>query len=152
MGMAHLLGLNRAIPELARCGPCYPLLSQANVHLVGFDPDSATEWERSAIRDRAIATSSLAEVAQSPARCADTILAKWATKFERFLVHFDVDVVDFNDLPLAENYSKNKGLSYSHARDLLEVLFKAGKPARLHSQFTIFCSRMCPPVIDRTSP
>jgi len=131
MGMAHMLGLSGAIPQLARSGPRYPLLSPANVHLVGFDPDSATEWERSAIRERAIAMSSVADVAQSPVRCAETILSKWCTKFERILVHFDVDVVDFNDLPLAENYSKNKGLSYSDALKVLEVLLKSPKFAGL---------------------
>ena len=131
MGVAHMLGLNGAIPQLASCGPRYPLISPAQVHLVGFDPDSATEWERSTIRERAIATSHLADVAESPVRCADTILSKWAMKFERLLVHFDVDVIDFNDLPLAENYSKNKGLSYSHTLELLEVLLKSPKFAGL---------------------
>jgi len=131
MGVAHMLGLNGAIPQLASCGPRYPLISPAQVHLVGFDPGSATEWERSTIRDRAIATSNLADVAQSPVRCADTILSNWAMKFERLLVHLDVDVIDFNELPLAENYSKNKGLSYSHTLALLEVLFKNPKFAGL---------------------
>jgi arginase len=126
-----MLGLNGAIPQLAGCGPRYPLISPAQLHLVGFDPDSATEWERSAIRDRAIATSSVADVTQSPVRCADTILSKWAAEFERLLVHFDVDVIDFNDLPLAENYSKNKGLSYGHSLELLEVLLKSPKFAGL---------------------
>lgn len=131
MGMAHMLGLHGAIPQLAGCGPRYPLISPAQVHLVGFDPDSATEWERCAIRDGAIAMSDLAEVAQSPVRCADTILSNWATKFERLLVHLDVDVIDFNELPLAENYSKNKGLSYSHTLELLERLVKSPKFAGL---------------------
>jgi arginase len=89
------------------------------------------EWERCAIRDCAIGTLNLADVAQSPARCADTILSKWATKFERLLVHLDVDVIDFNELPLAENYSKNKGLSYSHTLELLERLVKSPKFAGL---------------------
>src|ERR1700731_1622055 len=66
MGVAHMLGLNGAIPQLANCGPRYPLISPAQVYLLGFDPDSATEWERSSIRDRAIATSHLPDVAQSP--------------------------------------------------------------------------------------
>ncbi len=131
MGVAHMLGLNGTIPELADCGPRCPLISPAQVHLVGFDPDSATEWERSAIRDRAIAASLLSDVARSPVGCADTILSKWATKFERLLVHLDVDVIDFNDLPLAENYSKNKGLSYSHTLELLEVFLKSPKFAGL---------------------
>jgi arginase len=126
-----MLGLNGVIPQLASCGPRYPLISPEQVHLVGFDPDSATEWEHSSIRDRGIALSSIADVTQSPVRCADTILSKWGTRFERLLVHFDVDVIDFNDLPLAENYSKNKGLSYSHALELLEVLLKSPKIAGL---------------------
>ncbi len=131
MGVAHMLGLNGAVPQLAGCGPRYPLISPAQLHLVGFDPDSATEWERSAVADRAIAMSSVADVAQSPVRCADAILSKWAAEFERLLVHFDVDVIDFNDLPLAENYSKNKGLSYGHSLELLEVLLKSPKFAGL---------------------
>jgi len=131
MGMAHMLGLRGAIPQLASCGPRYPLISPAQVHLVGFDPDSATEWERRVIRERAIATSNLATVVESPVKCAEAILSEWATRYERLLVHFDVDVVDFNDLPLAENYSKNKGLSYSHTLEFLEVLLKSPKFAGL---------------------
>ncbi len=131
MGMAHMLGLNGALPELARCGPRDPLLSPADVHLVGFDAESATEWERSTIRDRAIAMSSVADVARSPARCADTIMSRWGAKFDRLLVHLDVDVINFDDLPLAENYSKNKGLSYSHTLELLEGLVRSPKFAGL---------------------
>jgi len=48
-------------------------------------------------------------------------------KFERLLAHLDVEVIDFNDLPLPENYSKNKGLSYSHTLELRELLFKSPK-------------------------
>jgi arginase len=126
MGAAHMLGLSGAIPPLASCRPRYPLIFPAQVHLVGFDADSATEWERSAIRNLSIATAHLADVRQSPIRCADAILSKWAVKYERLLVHLDVDV-SFNDLPLAENYSKNKGLSHSHTLELLEVLLKSPK-------------------------
>ena len=131
MGVAHMLGLNGAIAQLASSGPCYPLISPAQIHLVGFDADSATEWERTAIRNHAIAVATVSDVAQSPARCADTILSTWAVRFERFLVHFDVDVVDFNDLPLAENYSKNRGLSYSQTLEVLELFLKSPKFAGL---------------------
>jgi len=131
MGMVHMLGLKGAIPELTRCGPRYPLLSPADVHLVGFDPDSATEWERNAIRDHGVAMSSLADVSKSPLKCADTILSKWATRFDRLLVHLDVDLVDFNDLPLAENYSKNKGLSYGKTLECLGAFVTSPKFAGL---------------------
>jgi len=131
MGVAHMLGLNGAIARLANCGPRYPLISPAQIHLVGFDADSATEWERTAIRNHAIAMATVSDVAQSPAGCADTILSTWAVRFERFLVHFDVDAVDFNDLPLAENYSKNRGLSYSQTLEVLAPFLKNPKFAGL---------------------
>ena len=127
MGMAHMLGLKGTIPQLAGCGPKFPLLSPGQVHLVGFDPNSATEWERNTVQQREISTSMLAEVTKSPVKCAEDVLFKWAAKFERFLVHFDVDVIDYNDLPLAENYSKNKGLSYHYAMELLEVWLQSPK-------------------------
>lgn len=127
MGMAHMLGLPGTLPALVRCGPRYPLLSPADVHLVGFDPACATEWELTAIRDHGIATSITADVAHSPAECVDTILSTWAVRFERLLVHFDVDVVDFNDLSLAENYSKNRGLSYRQTLEVLELFAKSPK-------------------------
>jgi len=127
MGMAHMLGLKGAIPQLAGCGPKFPLLSPAQVHLVGFDPNSATEWERNIVQQRGIATSMVAEVSQSPVKCAEGVLFQWAAKFERFLVHFDVDVIDYNELPLAENYSKNKGLTYRHTMEVLEVWLQSPK-------------------------
>jgi len=131
MGMAHMLGLEGTIPQLASCGSRYPLLAPAHVYLAGFDPDSATEWERTIIRDRSIAVASLSDFVHSPIACADRILSTWATGFERILVHFDVDVIDFNDLPLAENYSKNKGLSYGQALEFLEVVLQSPKFAGL---------------------
>lgn len=131
MGMAHMVGLNGAVRELAACGPRYPLLSPEQVYLLGFDPASATEWECSAIRDQAVMVATLAEVLESPVRSATRALEQWATKVDRFLVHFDVDLVDFDELPLAENYSKNKGLSYGNAMEILEVLFQSQKFAGL---------------------
>jgi len=122
MGMAHMLGLQGAIPQLASCGPRYPLLAADSVYLAGFDPGSGTEWERNTIRDRQVYVSNVGDMAHDPVKCAETILSKWAPKFDRFLVHFDVDVIDFNDLPLAENYSKNKGLPYEATLKFLEIL------------------------------
>jgi len=48
-----------------------------------------------------------------------------AEKFERFLVHFDVAVVNVNELPLAENYSRNNGLSYEDTLELLETFLSS---------------------------
>ena len=43
-------------------------------------------------------------------------------RFDRYLVHFDVDVVDFVDLPLSENTGHNVGLPFDSAAAALEEL------------------------------
>jgi arginase len=37
-------------------------------------------------------------------------------------VHFDVDVIDFVDVPLSENPGRNEGLAYADALGALEAL------------------------------
>ena len=44
MGMAHLLGEQRAVPELSRRGPRFPLLEAADVCIFGHGLNRATSW------------------------------------------------------------------------------------------------------------
>jgi arginase len=37
-------------------------------------------------------------------------------------VHFDVDVIDFTDVPLSENTGRNEGLAYEQALQALDRL------------------------------
>ena len=41
---------------------------------------------------------------------------------DRLLVHFDVDVIDFTDVPLSENWGRNEGLSFDDAQRVLADL------------------------------
>ena len=50
-----------------------------------------------------------------PAGAAGRALAIAYPRFDRILVHFDVDVVDFTDTPLSENPGRNEGLPYERA-------------------------------------
>ena len=49
----------------------------------------------------------------------------------RFVVHFDVDVIDFTDAPLSENPGRNEGLAYDDAVRTLEVVLRSPKLAGL---------------------
>lgn len=40
-------------------------------------------------------------------------------RFDHLLLHFDVDTVDFTDLPLSENTGRNEGLSFDAALAVL---------------------------------
>ena len=41
---------------------------------------------------------------------------------ERLVVHFDADVVDFNDAPLSEHTGRNTGISLATAIEALDIL------------------------------
>jgi arginase family enzyme len=41
------------------------------------------------------------------------------------LVHFDVDVIDFTDTPLSENWGRNEGITYAAAACALRGLLSS---------------------------
>jgi arginase len=47
------------------------------------------------------------------------------THFDRPLVHFDVDTVDFTDLPLSENTGRNEGPPFETAIRTLGTLLES---------------------------
>jgi arginase len=46
-------------------------------------------------------------------------------------VHFDVDVVDFTDTPLSENWGRNEGIAYEAAAEALQALLRSPRLAGL---------------------
>jgi arginase len=123
MGMAHMLGEEGAVPELVEAGPAVPMLHAEQVLLFAWDPEQATPFEREVIDRRRIRTLPVDEVAEDPAAAAVRAHELLAETCDRVLIHFDVDVVDFTDLPLSENTGRNEGLAYEHAiQALLELL------------------------------
>ena len=112
MGMAHMLGLaDTPLTEVARLDP-------ADVLLFARQDDQTRPAEREAIERHNLESVMVEDVAADPRGTA-----KQATqRFERYLVHFDVDVVDFVDLPLSENTGHNIGLPFEAACAALEVL------------------------------
>jgi arginase len=122
MGMAHMLGVEGAREELVAAGGRAPLLEPEQVLLFGWGPEQATEFEARQIRDLGIATVPVDEVAADPEAAAARALALLETRCDRLLVHFDVDVVDFTDTPLSENWGRNEGLPFATALRALRAL------------------------------
>jgi arginase len=120
MGVAHLLDEDGGVDELAAIGPRQPLLDQERLVLLAQDPAHSTEFERAVIERRGIRGLDVDAVARAPAKAAAHALE--LADAERYLVHFDVDVIDFVDMPLSENLGRNYGLSFAAAMDALEVL------------------------------
>lgn len=108
MGMAHALALPGCASELAEATGRSPLLDPADLVYLGADVNQATEWERSQLQAQQIAVVDQAELCAHPgaaARAAHDVLATGP-----FVIHVDVDVLDFLDAPIAENVNgRNSG-------------------------------------------
>jgi len=129
MGVAHLLGIPGALPELARLGSRTPLLDADELVLLGNSPGRTTEHERHVIEERGIANVPEAVVAGGPAAAAAEAL-RLVGSGQRHLVHLDTDVIDFAELPLAENTDRNVGLPFETVmRTLDDVLAADGLAA-----------------------
>ena len=129
MGVAHLLGLDGTTSILAGLGPRTPILRPDQILLLA--DDNSTAFERRVIEDLGIEEVRLAQVVADPAGIARSIVDGWARRFERLLVHVDVDVLDYLDLPLAEETRRNTGLRFSQLLDVLRELVAAPNWAAL---------------------
>ena len=129
MGVAHMLGVKGTVPELAALGPRVPMLRPEQV--LFFANDNVEPFERQIIEDLGIAEVRLAEVVADPSSAAEAVVGGWGRQFERLLVHLDVDVLDYVDMPLAENNRRNVGLRFDQLMASLRPLLRAPNWAAL---------------------
>lgn len=126
MTVAHLLDLPGTAGQLAGVGPRRPLLTPERVGFLGVTSlapgDPAATGEDRALAGLPSRTVRAAEVAADPVAAAREAVAALTAGADRFLVHFDVDVVDFYDLPVANWPEYNKGLTLADAMTALAVL------------------------------
>ena len=74
-----------------------------------YDRDFLLTWEHDVATLRAVL-----ETAQA--------LEGLGPQYQQLVVHFDADVVDFNDAPLSEHTGRNTGISLAAAMEALDVL------------------------------
>jgi arginase len=119
MGVAHMLDLDGAVDELAAVGGTRPLLDAGRLAYLGLGP--ATAFERDIIARSGVTVVDRDSTAADPERAARAALAALEGCAE-IAVHFDVDVVDFLDAPLAENTDRDDGLPLDAAGRALATL------------------------------
>ncbi|GAB7038688.1 MULTISPECIES: arginase family protein [Catenuloplanes] len=102
MGTAHLLGLPGCAPELAGIGPVTPLLHPSDIVSYGDALAGDDDPERRLLDELRIPYVTAAEVhadATTAARRARTAIEATGRPF---VLHLDVDVLSFVDVPLAD--------------------------------------------------
>jgi arginase len=116
MGTAHLLDLPGTAPELASFGPRRPLLDQDHVCFFGYTIEDTMLAAISSPRVHA------AQVTRDPRAAARQAVNALTAVASQFVVHFDVDVIDFLDLPAADIAQHNSGLTLADAMTALSEL------------------------------
>jgi arginase len=121
-GVAHMLDVDGADDRLAGAGPRRPLLTDDDVVLLGAGPEQSTPHERAAIAARGLRPIAVDAVRTDPRAAAREALERATAAGRRYLVHFDVDVIDFSDVALSENTGRGIDIGFDAAFEALDVL------------------------------
>jgi arginase len=70
-------------------------------------------------------------VSTGPVPAAQGAVAAMEASYDRYLVHLDVDVIDFTDAPLSENTGRGIGLPFETALAALDALVASDRLAAL---------------------
>ena len=120
MGVAHMLDIPGAIDGLAALAGPRPMLSSGQISFLGLGPH--TEFEAEVIADRGLPVVDVRMAASDPRGGARTALAALSA-CDGVAVHFDVDLVNFLDAPLAENTVRGIAPSLAACGEMLGELF-----------------------------
>ena len=122
MALGHMLGLDEAEPTLVAATDRVPLLEPGQIVLLAQSLRHATRFERGEIERLGLARIALEDVRADPEAAARKALELLAARSDRFVIHLDLDVVDFTDAPLSEHPSRNTGLKLDEMLSALKIL------------------------------
>jgi arginase len=128
MGVAHMVAEPGSAEELTHVGPRFPLMEDERIVLFGYEPNPP---EIGVLERRAMPRHPAKRVRGRAREEAEAALAQVEAASEGFVVHFDVDVIDFLDLPLADVPQHNAGLTFQEALACLEVFASSPRFAGL---------------------
>jgi len=121
MGVAHMLGAEGAEPVIAGLTGPPPMLTPDRVAYLALDLEivAAAERERLDALEPAVVPM---EQARADGAGAAAAALRALGDVPAVAVHFDVDVIDFLDAPLAENVDRTPGLPLDAAAEALAAL------------------------------
>jgi arginase len=122
MGLAHMVAEPGCAPQFAGFGPRYPLMPGRRVVPFAYSPGEPGHVEREILDRHGIVGLTVAEIRGR----LDTATTQARQQLERrasqFLIHFDVDAIDFVDFPAADVPNINAGLSNTDAMASLRAI------------------------------
>lgn len=124
MGVAHMVGEAGAAEGLCRIGPRFPLMSDDAIVLFGYEPNPP---EFGVLGRRSMPRFPAETVRGRAREAAAEALGYLEERAGRFVVHFDVDVIDFIDLPVADVPQIKAGLTFREVMECLSVFAASPK-------------------------
>ena len=128
MVMSHLIGEGAA--ELARIGPRHPLMPEDRIALFGFQPYEVEAAEVHRLERSSMLQYPVTSMDGRPVELAADVRAKLEAGAAGIAVHFDVDVMDSAEIPLA-NWPHYDALEFGEAMRCLSVFVSSPKLAAL---------------------
>jgi arginase len=119
MGVAHMLDIPGAVDGLAALAGQRPMLSAGQISFLGLGPH--TDFEAGVIADLRLPVVDVRMAASDPLVSARAALSP-LSGCDGLAVHFDVDLVDFLDAPLAENTDRGIAPSLTACGEMLGEL------------------------------
>jgi arginase len=127
MGVAHMIGEPTTAAGLARVGPRFPLMADDRIVYFGYEPVVGASFEGDIAERRGMTRYPARRVREGSTQAATEALGNLTSRAERFVVHFDVDVIDFLDFPVADVPQHNAGLTFQNAISCLKVFASSPK-------------------------
>ncbi|MHC4791198.1 MAG: arginase family protein [Planctomycetota bacterium] len=130
MVMAHMIG--NGVDALARVGPRFPLMAEEDIVLFGYNTKTGgiDAVESQVLAQCQMMKYPLSQIRGKAKESAQEALSQLEDKTDSILVHFDVDVIDFDDFPAAD-LPHYQGLSFDEAMSALDTFIASPKFAGL---------------------
>jgi arginase len=122
MALGHMLAIEESEPTLAAAAGKTPLLDRRQIVLFAQDLRRTTRFERAEIERLGLTRIAVEDVRADPEAAARDALGLLGAEFDRYVIHLDLDVVDFTDAPLSEHPARNTGLKLDEMLRALKVL------------------------------
>ena len=131
MGIAHMIGEPGTAEELSHIAERFPLMPVDKIVLFAYNPGEITATEKDVLAKHQFVHYSLSEVQGKVTQTALEALKVLEERSKRFVVHFDVDVIDFTDMPIADVPQFSQGLAFQDVIACLAVFASSPKFAGL---------------------
>jgi arginase len=130
MVMAHMTG--RGVDTLVRIGPRYPLMAEEDIVMFGYNTEAGAidAAEVELLQQCRMIKYPVSQIQGKAKKSAMEALSQLENKADSILVHFDVDVIDFDDFPAAD-VPHSQGISFDEAMSALDVFITSSKFAAL---------------------